>query len=101
MAQRRRFSAKVKTQVVLDVRTGRRSVAPRCREQSLQEQVVTRWRAAFLDRAERLFRTAPEQDGPLERLAALARVVGRLPMALDRATKASPLWGARATRSGS
>jgi hypothetical protein len=41
MAQRRRCSAQFKTPGVLDWLTGRRSVAPLCREQSLKEQVVT------------------------------------------------------------
>jgi hypothetical protein len=54
-----------------------------------------------LDRAELLFRVATEREGPLERLADLERLVGRLTMALDLAQKASQLWGSRATRSGS
>jgi transposase len=101
MAQRRRFTAKFKTQVVLDLLTGRRSMAQLCREHNLKEQVVTRWRAVFLDRAELLFSTEPEQDGHLERIAELERLVGRLTMELDIAKKASQLWGSRATRSGS
>jgi transposase len=101
MAQRRRFTAKFKTQVVLDLLTGRRSVAQLCREHDLKEQVVTRWRAVFLDRAEILFRTEPERDGHLERIAELERLVGRLTMELDIAKKASQLWGSRAPGSGS
>jgi transposase len=101
MAQRRRFTAKFKTQVVLDLLTGRRSVAQLCREYDLKEQVVTRWRAVFLDRAEMLFRTETEREGHLERIAELERLVGRLTMELDIAKKASQLWGSRATRSGS
>ena len=101
MAQRRRFTAKFKTQVVLDLLTGRRSVAQLCREHNLKEQVVTRWRAILLDRAELLFRTETAQDGHLERIAELERLVGRLTLELDIAKKASQLWGSRATRSGS
>jgi transposase-like protein len=101
MAQRRRFTAQFKTPVVLDLLTGRRSVAPLCREPDLKEQVVTRWRAVCLDRAEILFRADTEREEPLGRLAALERLVGRLTMELDLAKNASPLWGSRATRSGS
>ena len=101
MAQRRRFTAKFKTQVVLDLLTGRRRVAQLCREHHLQEPVVTRWRAVFLDRAELLCRMETAQDGHVERIAALERWVGRLTMELDIANKASQLWGSRATRSGS
>jgi transposase len=101
MAQRRRFTAKFKTQVILDLLTGRRSMAQLCREHDLKEQVVTRWRATFLDRAERLFAVDIERDGHLERIAELERLVGRLTLELDIAKKASQLWGSRATRSGS
>ena len=101
MAQRRRFTAKFKTQVILDLLTGRRSMAQRCREHGLKEQVVTRWRAVFLDRAERPFRAESERAEHLDRMAELERLVGRLMMALDLAKKASQLWGSRAPRSGS
>jgi transposase len=101
MAQRRRFTAKFKTQVILDLLTGRRSMAQLCREHNLKEQVVTRWRATFLDRAELLFSVDTEREGHLERIADLERLVGRLTMELDIAKKASQLWGSRATRSGS
>jgi transposase len=101
MAQRRRFTAKFKTQVILDLLTGRRSMAQLCREHDLKEQVITRWRATFLDRAERLFGVDTEREGHLERIAELERLVGRLTMELDIAKKASQLWGSRATRSGS
>jgi transposase len=101
MAQRRRFTPKFKTQIVLDLLAGRRSIAQICREHDLKEQVVTRWRAVFLDRAEILFRADTEREEHLERIAELERLVGRLTMELAIAKKASQLWGSRATRSGS
>jgi len=101
MTQRRRFTAKFKTQVILDLLTGRRSIAQICREHDLKEQVVTRWRTLFLDRAEILFRADTEREEYLERIAELERLVGRLTMELDIAQKASQLWGSRAPRSGS
>ena len=101
MAQRRRFTPEFKTQIVLDLLTGRRSIAQLCREHDLKEQVVTRWRATFLDRAELLFDVETTQEEHLERMAELERLVGRLTMELDLAKKASQLWGSRATRSGS
>ena len=76
-------------------------MAQLCREHDLKEQVVTRWRATFLDRAERLFAVDIEQEAHLERIAELERLVGRLTLELDIAKKASQLWGSRATRSGS
>ena len=73
MAQRRRFTPKFKTQMVLDLLTGRRSMAQLCREHDLKEQVVTRWRAVFLDRAEILFRADTEREEYHERIAELER----------------------------
>jgi transposase-like protein len=78
MAQRRRFSAKFKTQVILDFLTGRRSMAQVCSEHNLKEQVVTRWRATFWDRAELLFDVDTKQEEYLERIAELERLVGQL-----------------------
>jgi transposase len=101
MARRRTFTAKFKTQVVLDLLTGRRSMAHICREHNLKEQVVTRWRAAFLDGAEPVFGTDIEPQRHLERIAELERMVGRLILELELAKKASQLWTSRATRSGS
>lgn len=100
MAQRRRFTPEFKTQIVLDLLTGRRSIAQLCREHDLKEQVVTRWRAVFLDRAETLFRADTEREEHLEHIAELERLIGRLTMELNLAKKASQLWGSRATRSG-
>jgi transposase len=101
MAQRRRFTAQFKTQVVLDMLTGRKRRAEICRECNLKEQVVMRWWAVFLERAEFLFSAETERDEHLERMAELERMVGRLTMELDIAKKASQLWGSRAPRSGS
>jgi transposase len=101
MVQRRRFTAKFKTQVVLDLLTGRKRMAQICREYNLKEQVVGRWRTVFLERAELLFSAETERDEHLERMAELERLVGRLTMELDIAKKASQLWGSRATRGGS
>jgi hypothetical protein len=50
MAPRRACTAKVKTHVVLDLLAGRRSLGHIGCEHELQEPVVTRWRAVFLER---------------------------------------------------
>jgi hypothetical protein len=49
MAQRRRCAAKFNTRVVLDLLTGRGSMAQLRRGQDLKEQIVTRWRAVLYD----------------------------------------------------
>jgi transposase len=100
MAQRRRCTAKFTTQRVLDLLPGRRSLAHICRDHDRKVPVMTRWRATFLDRLEPIFRTDAEREPPLECIAELERVVGRLTMAREIANKASQLWTSRATRSG-
>jgi transposase len=76
-------------------------MAQLCREHDLKEQVVTCWRATFLDRAEILLAVDTEREGHLERIAERERLVGRLTTELVIAKKASQLWGSRATRSRS
>ena len=55
MNQRRSFTPQFKTRVVLEVLTKLKSLAQVCREYDLKEQVVTRWKAEFLERAPTLF----------------------------------------------
>jgi transposase len=98
--QRRNFTPQFKTQVVLEILTRLKSTAQVCREYDLKEQVVTRWKADFLERAPSLF--APEQDRSQEqaRIAELERLVGRLTLELESAKKVSQLLTSPAPRNG-
>ncbi len=100
MTQRRSFTPQFKTRVVLEVLTKLKSMAQVCRDYDLKEQVVTRWKAEFLERAPTLF--APDQDRTQDqaRIAELARMVGRLTMELEIAKKASQLLDSPAPRNG-
>jgi transposase len=55
MPQQRRFSAKFKTQVVLDLLTGAKTMAQICRDHTIKDQVVRRWKTDFLGQAETIF----------------------------------------------
>jgi transposase len=101
MPQRRRFSAKVKTQIVLDLLTGAKTMAQLCREHNLKDQVVRRWKADFLDRAETLFGGDTERQQQLDRIAELERLLGRLTLELEIAKKASALSTSVFSRNGS
>ena len=101
MARRRTFTAMFKTQVVLDLLTGKKSMAHICRDYELKEQVVYRWKAEFLDRADTIFGTDPDRQRAQERIAELERLVGRLTLELEIAKKASQLWTARLRKNGS
>ena len=100
MNQRRRFTPQFKTRVVLEVLTTLKSMAQVCREYDLKEQVVTRWKAEFLERAPTLFVADPQREQDQARIAELERLVGRLTLELEIAKKASQLWGSTEHRNG-
>jgi transposase len=101
MTHRRTFTAKFKTQVVLELLTGAKTMAQLCREYELKDQLVYRWKAEFLERAETIFGGDTEQQHAKERIADLERLLGRLTMELEIAKKASQLWSSRASRNAS
>ncbi len=101
MARRRTFTATFKTQVVLDLLTGKQSMAHICRDYELKEQVVYRWKAEFLERADTIFGTDSDRQRAQERIAELERLVGRLSLELEIAKKASQLWTSRLRKNGS
>ena len=101
MPRRRTFTAKFKTQVVLELLTGAKRMAQVCREHNLSEQVVSRWKAEFLARADTIFGDDTERQQSLERIAELERLVGRLTLELEVAKKASQFWSSESTRNGS
>ena len=98
MTRRRTFSAKFKTQVVLELLTGAKSMAQLCREHQLKDQLVYRWKAEFLERADTIFGGDTQQQRAKERIADLERLIGRLTMELEVAKKASQLWSSRSSR---
>jgi putative transposase len=100
MPQQRRFTAKFKTQIVLDLLTGAKTMTQICRDHNLKDQVVRRWKADFLDRAETLFGGDADRVQHLERIADRERLVGQLMIALEIAKKASEHWSSRFSRNG-
>jgi transposase-like protein len=98
MPTQRRFTAKFKTQVVLDLITEAKTMAQICREHNLKDQVVRRWKSEFLEHAETIFGGDATSQQHLERLAELERLVGRLTMELEIAKKASQLSISRLSR---
>ena len=100
MNQRRRFTPQFKTRVVLEILTKLKSMAQVCRDYELKEQVVTRWKAEFLERAPTLFAPDQQRDDAQTRITELERQVGRLTMDLELAKLASQLWDTAGTRHG-
>ena len=100
MSKRRTFTPDFKAQVVLEELTGVKSKAEICREHLLKPQILSRWRAEFLDRAAEIFATKPNRGDEQERIAELERMVGRLTMQLEAAKKASNILTSLSTRNG-
>jgi transposase len=100
MNKRRSFKPELKAKVVLEVLTGAKSTAQVCREHSIKEQLVTRWKKQFLQSASLIFQQEQHQDLQQERIAELERMVGRLTMEVEIAKKASHLLGQPSNRNG-
>ncbi len=100
MNQRRSFTPQFKTRVVLEVLTKLKSTAQVCREYDLKEQVVTRWKAEFLERASTVFAADHQRNHDEARIAELERLVGRLTMELEIAKKASQLLTSPVSKNG-
>ena len=99
MAQRRRFSAEFKARVVLELISGAKSQAQVCREHELSPNMVSRWKAEFVERSPELFQSSSQADAHQTRVAELERMVGRLTLELEVAKKASALLNGSRSRS--
>ncbi len=99
MARRRRFSAEFKARVVLGLISGTKSQSQVCREHELNPNMVSRWKAEFVERSPELFQSNAHTDAHEARVAELERMVGRLSLELEVAKKASALLNGSLNRS--
>jgi transposase-like protein len=100
MSKRRKFSPEFKSQVVLQLLTGERSMAELCREHQLTSQMVGSWKQQFLVAAPQAFEKGGESSAEQERIAELERMVGKLTMELEIAKKALPMLSGLRDRNG-
>lgn len=100
MRSRRKFSAEFKTQIVLQVLSGEKSLAEVCREQQLSAQIVGNWKQQFLAHADQAFVSQTRNSTEQERIAELERMVGKLTMELEIAKKATSIAHSLSTRNG-
>jgi transposase-like protein len=100
MRSRRKFNAEFKTQVVVQVLSGEKSLAEVCREHQLSAQLVGNWKQQFLAHANRAFDGEAGNSGEQERIAELERMVGKLTMELEIAKKATGIAHSLAHRNG-
>jgi transposase-like protein len=92
MGHKRTFTAEFKTQVVLDIITGKQSNAEVCRQYNLKPQLVSRWQSEFLERAAVVFGGDKQQEAAAARIAELERLVGQLSLELAVAKKGLTLF---------
>ena len=89
--QHRTFSPEFKAQAVLAVLSGSKTAAEICREHQIKPDLFSRWKAAFLENAAKVFERETTLDPQQARIAELERMVGRLTLELEVAKKASTL----------
>jgi transposase len=100
MNKRRKFTPQFKSQVVLQLLLGERSMAELCREHQLTSQMIGTWKQQFLAAATQGFESESSINAEQERIAELERMVGKLTMELAIAKKASSLPDGMQGRNG-
>jgi transposase-like protein len=100
MNKRRKFTPQFKSQVVLQLLSGERSKGQLCREHQLTSQMIGTWKQQFLAAATQAFESEVSRNEEQQRIAELARMVGKLTMELEIAKKASSLLDGLRGRNG-
>ena len=93
MAKRRTFTPEFKARVVVEVISGSQSAAEVCRRYSLKPQLLSRWKAEFIENAARVFQSDEQSSQEQARIAELERLVGRQTLELEILKKASRVLG--------
>ncbi len=91
MNERRKFSPDFKARVVLEALSGAKSNAELCREPNLKPQLLSDWKAAFLERAATVFQSDEQRSEEAARIAELERLAGRLTLENEILKKGSQL----------
>ena len=93
MTKRRKFSPEFKAQVVLKVLSGAKSGAQVCREYGIRSQLLSKWKAKFLENAAHIFENGREPNTEDKaRIAELERLAGRQALELEILKKASSIF---------
>jgi transposase-like protein len=100
MTKRRTFTPEFKSEVVLQLLSGEKSMAELCREHQLTSQMIGNWKQQFLAAAPQAFEKGGETSAEQERIADLERMIGRLTIELEIAKKASRLLNGTRDRNG-
>ena len=99
MQKRRKFTPEFKAQVSLEVLMGVKNSGEACWEYGLKPEILSRWKAEFVENAHLVFRSDDERSQEQARIAELERLAGRLTLELEVAKKVSQSLGAALNRS--
>ncbi len=95
---KRKFSAEFKSRIVLEVLSGRGSVAALARRHRLKEKLIYEWRDQALARLPQLFNAKADSAAHDQRIAELEQLIGQLTIEKEALEKAS-MWLSRLSRS--
>jgi transposase len=95
---RRKFSAEFKAKVVLEVLSGRSSIAAIARRHQIKEKLIYEWRNEALEKLPLVFERQAAQPEAEAQIAELERLVGQLTIEKEALKKASQ-WLGRLSRS--
>jgi transposase len=101
MGKHRKFTPQFKFKVVLESLQNQKSQAQLAREFNVDDQLISRWRQEFLERAPSIFETLQTRSVEQERIAELERLVGQLTLELNILKKASSLLHSTSLKNGS
>jgi transposase-like protein len=77
MNERRKFSPEFKARMVLEALSGSKCNAELCREHGHKLQLLSDWKAAFLERAATVFRSEEQRSEAAARIAEPERRAGK------------------------
>lgn len=81
--KRRNFDAEFKTRVVLELLSGKKSLAEASREYNVKDSVLSRWKQEFVSKASQVFGQPQDAQEKEARIAELERMVGKLTMTIE------------------
>jgi transposase-like protein len=96
---RRKFSAEFKAKIVLEVLSGRSTIAALARRHQIKDKLIYEWRNEALEKLPLVFERKTAQPEAEAQIAELERLVGQLTIEKEALKKASQ-WLSRLSRAG-
>lgn len=98
-SQRRKFTAEFKSKIVLEVLSGRSTIAALARRHQIKDSLISQWRNEVLENLPLVFSHKSAHADAEAQIAELERLVGQLTIEKEALKKASQ-WLSRLSRAG-